>query len=193
MFDLNGKEFQGNTIFNGGVAGLVKNVEISIDKKEGEGNTPDYKLVVTDGSSSINSGFYYVTPNPAKSDEDNAKYSRQQVSRVLHVARAVLGKDYQFPAVSGAKEAYDVLFKLIADNCKGKKFNVYATYGTDNRPSKYLGLRYFNFIEPAENAVSTLRMGKTDLLEKLEEDAHTNDPLSSLGSVSTSLDQDLKM
>lgn len=194
MFDLNGKEFQGNTIFNGGVAGLVKNVEISIEKKQDDSNTPDYKLIVTDGSSSINAGFYYVTPNPSKSEEDNAKYSRQQVSRVLHIARAVLGKDYKFPNVSNAKEAYDVLFKLVADNCAGKKFNVYATYGTDSRPSKYLGLRYFNFIEPAGVQVSSLRLGKTDLLERLEEDAPAKDELSMLDAGNaTSIDQDLRM
>lgn len=174
MFDLNGSEFQGSSIFNGGNAGLVKNVDISVEKKQDEGNTPDYKLIATDSAGSINVGFYYVTPNSAKNEEENAKYATMQVSRVVHIAKAVMGADYKFPAVTSAKEAYDVLFKLVMDNAAGKKFNVYTTYGTKDRPSKYLGFRFFSFIESADNNPTTLLNKHVDLLERVVEDSDSS-------------------
>jgi len=174
MFDLNGNDFQESTIFNNGKAGLVKNVSISIEKKQGEGNTPDYKLIAKDALGTINVGFYYVTPNSSKTEEQNNQYEKQQVSRIVHLAIAVIGKSYPFPAVSSSKEAYDVLFDLLIKNCNGRKFNIFTTYGTANRPSKYLSFRYFSFIEPAENEVTTLFTKAGDLLERVVEDSNDN-------------------
>lgn len=174
MFDLNGSDFQGSSIFNGGNAGLTKGVDISVEKKQGDGNTPDYKLIATLPSGSINVGFYHLTPNSSKSEEDNAKYAKMQVSRVVHIAKAVMGADFKFPAVANAKEAYDVLFKLIIDNAPGKKFNVYTSYGTKDRPSAYLGFRFFNFIEAGDTNPTTLLDKHQDLLVKPAPDNDDN-------------------
>ena len=56
MFDLNEKKFGGTVIFNNGQAGLVKNVEISVEKRQpGEPETyPNYKLVVSDDLGKVN-------------------------------------------------------------------------------------------------------------------------------------------
>lgn len=187
MFDLNGNEFQENVIFNKGVAGLVKNVDISIEKKTDGGNTPDYKLIAKDNASSINVGFYYITPNPQKTAEENEKWEKMNVSRVVHIARAVMGKDYSFPAVTSSKQAYDVLFDLVSKNCAGKKFNVFNTYGTTNKPSKYLGFRFFGFIESADNNPTTLISKQGDLLERPSEDSNVKtDSLTDLNSIGTS-------
>jgi len=180
MINLNGKEFEGNTIFNGGNAGLVRNVKISVEKKQaGSPDTyPEYKLIATsDAGGSVNQGFYYFKPNPSSPDEYNQKRERQELSRVLHIAKAVLGADYVFPEVKTTKEAVDVLFGLIKDNVEGKVFNVYVTYGTKNRPGRFLGLRYFNFIE---RAVENTRLipNNMDLLTKITEDAPSNDGIS---------------
>ena len=175
MFDLNGNDFQENSIFNNGKAGLVENVEISVEKKVDGSNTPDYKLIAKDNLGTINVGFYYVTPNPQKSQEDNEKFEKQQVSRVVHAGRAVMGKDFAFPTVTSSKQAYDVIFDLIAKNATGKKFNIFTTYGTTQRPSKYLSFRYFSFIEPADVEVSTLVAKNGDLLERPVEDKPIND------------------
>ena len=174
MFDLNASEFQGSSIFNGGRAGIVKNVELIIEKKSDESNNPDYKVIAKDALGSVNAGFYYPTNNENKTAAENEKWAKMQVSRVVHIAKAVMGAGYQFPAVSGAKQAYDVLFKLIADNSKGKKFNVYVTYGTTDKPSKYLGFRFFGFVEPAENEQTTLVPNAKDLLERVVEDSSSN-------------------
>lgn len=177
MIDLNGSDFKskGTTIFNNGVAGLVKNVEIKIERKEVSdlAGRPDYKLIVTDDNGGIvNQGFYYFTPNEQADAEYNTKRSNQEVSRVLHIARAVMGNDYDFPSVGSPKEAYDVLFKLVNDNVGSNKFNVFATFGTISRPNKkgYIGLRYFNFIEPATES-SRFRTGAVDLMTRVEADA----------------------
>jgi len=177
MFDLNGEDFQVKTIFNGGKAGLVRNVAISVELKQDQGsNSPDFKLIATDASGSVNSGFYYITPNPQKSADDNAKWEKLMVGRVLHAAKAVMGADYSFPSVSSSKEAFDVLFKLISENSSNKKFNIYTTYGTPTRPSKYLGFRFFNFIEPAnDGSTTTLYPSNSDLLTQIEPDKNDSD------------------
>lgn len=176
MFNLNDeKEFNtGGSIFNGGNTGLVKDVTISVEVKDDQSNKPDYKLLVTDNMGTINEGFYYPTPNSSKSEEDNIKVAKMHVGRVLHVAKAVMGDEYEFPQVSSAKEAYDTLFELIQNNSKGKKFNVYTTYGSKQRPSKYLGLRFFDFIESAtEN--SKLFPKPADNMEQIIPDAPSTD------------------
>jgi hypothetical protein len=181
MLDLNSKEFNtGSSIFNNGAAGKVDNNTITVEKKQPSetGNTPDYRLIVTDeAGNKLNAGFYYPTPKEGASAEDVKKYVNREVGRVLHVAKAVLGDDYEFPAVKGAKEAFDVLFKLIKDNAGDQKFSVFVTYGTKVRPSKFLGLRYFTFIEPTDlpaGKSSRLKIAAADQMERLQEDAPTS-------------------
>jgi len=185
MINLNGNEFAGTTaIFNNGEAGVAKNVEIKIEPRAAsEPETyPDYKLIVTDSAgASINQGFYHYVNNDNQDAEYNSKRQNQEISRVLHIAKAVMGNDYTFPQVNSPREAVNMLFKLILENAPGKKFNVFVTYGTNIRPNKkgYIGLRYFNFIEPAtEN--SRFRVSATDLMERPSADApSTNTSLDS--------------
>lgn len=167
----------GSTIFNGGVAGKVDNTTIDVEKKSSTDpdTYPDYKLVVKDtAGKTINQGFYYPTMDDSKSEEDNMKVVNRNVGRVLSIAKAVVGDNYEFPEVSSPKEAFDVLFKIIKDNSGDKKFSVYATYGTKTYPSKFLGLRYFSFIEPtqlSEGKRSVLTPNPNDLMERITEDA----------------------
>lgn len=191
MLDLNSKEFKtGSSIFNNGAAGKADNNTIAVEKKKPEepDTYPDFKLVVTDeAGAKLTQGFYYPKADPQKSQEDNAKRANMEVGRVLHIAKAVLGDDYVFPSVKTAKEAYDELFKLIAKNAGDNKFNVFATYGTKNYISKYLGLRYFTFIEPAElpaGSTTRLRPAAGDQLERVMADAPTS------GAADSSVDSD---
>jgi hypothetical protein len=175
MIDLNGNDFGGsNAIFNNGVAGVTRDVEINVEKRGSDvpETYPDFKVeVIDDAGGKINAGFYYFKPNPQADTEYNKKRETQEVSRVLHLAKAVMGSDYIFPAVNSAKEAYDVLFKLVADNTASKKFTVFTTYGTIARPNKkgYMGLRYFNFIEPTGES-TRFRVGPQDLMSRVEPD-----------------------
>ena len=175
MFDLNGKDFQETSIFNNGKAGLVKDVTISVELRgpsEPETYAP-YRLVVADSTGAVVKGWFnYPTDNEQKTKEQNEAAAKREVSRVLHIARAVMGADYKFPAIKTAKEALDVLFKLVGDNAGSKKYNVFVTYGTKSYPNKkgYLNLRYFNFIEDASTGVSKLRASDADLLERVVAD-----------------------
>lgn len=172
MFDLNGEDFQEKEIkgiFNAGVAGKAENIQIKeVIKKQVDDapGGPDYKVIFEDSDGQvINIGFWKEPKN-----------EKVEVSRALHVARAVLGKDYKFPAVSGCADAINKLMKLVAKECKGKLFNLYTNYGTENYPKKYLTVRYFDFIEPADfEGNSKLFKKKDDLLESiLKDDASTN-------------------
>jgi hypothetical protein len=177
MLDLNGKEFAEKkiSIFNGGVAGAVDNTTISVEKKKSTDpqTYPDYKLIVEDeDGQKINQGFYYPSDNPQKDAEANKKRANMEVGRVLSIARAVVGTSYEFPAVNGAKEAFDTLFKIIHDNAGASKFRVFVTYGQVSYPSKYLGLRYFDFIEPSELEGKKTKMTAkpNDLMERITPD-----------------------
>lgn len=172
MFDLNGADFQEREvkrIFNDGKGGKVKNVIISkVEKKsvEDDANAPDYKIFFEDeNGSDINIGFW-------KEAKDDAG-AKRELGRLLHIARAVLGKDYKFPPVSSYTEGVNVLAKLIKDNFKEKSFNLFVSYGNENYPKKFLTIRYFDFLEPADtpDALSKLFVKKNDLLEVLEDDS----------------------
>ena len=172
MIDLNGKDYEGTTIFNGGNAGLAQNVTISVNKRQVDEpeNRPDYQLVIKDKSGSeISQGFYYFKPKGEDAVYDK-KRETQEVSRIVHLARAVMGNDYQFPAVTSPKEAADTLFKIVKENAGNKEFNVFVTYGTAFKPSKYLGVRYFDFIESASGP-SHLVAKKSDNMIRLVEDS----------------------
>lgn len=173
MFDLNEKKFGGTVIFNNGKGGLVKDVKISVEKRKADepDTYPHYKLVVEDSTGGkINQGFYYPIADPQKTDEINGQRAVREVSRVVQIGKAVMGNDYNFPKVDNAKQAFDVLFELIGDNSSDKTFNVFATYGTTGYPSKFLGLRYFDFIESTEKVSGRLTSKANDLVEKLEQD-----------------------
>jgi hypothetical protein len=193
MLDLNSKEFNtGSSIFNNGTAGKVDNTTITVKKRGADEpeTYPDYKLIVTDAAgNSLNQGFFYPKDNAQKSPEDNKKRANIEIGRVLHIAKAVVGDDYEFPAVKTAKEAFDMLFKLIAKNAGDKKFSVFVTYGTKNYISKYLGLRYFTFIEPTElpaGKSTRLTVAMADQMERVVEDA----PLASAQTESASSEEE---
>jgi hypothetical protein len=182
MFDLNGEDFktQSNLIFNNGEAGKVENVSISVEKKTPEmpDLAPDYKVIFTDtAGGQVNMGIYYPKPNEMYDDAKNASLAKLNVGRVLSIAKSVLGNDYVFPAVNNPQEAVDVLMKLTAQNCEGKKVNIFVTYGSVSKPKSYLGVyRNFDFIEAFGTTPSRLRVVRKgnqydDQMERITEDA----------------------
>jgi hypothetical protein len=182
-FNLNGEEFKSQSvvIFNNGEAGKVENVAINVEKKTADmaDNAPDYKVIFTDNNKAqVNMGIYYPTPNAQFDDAKNESLAKLSVGKVLSIARSVLGKDYEFPAVNSTKEAVDICMKLTAQNAASKKVNVFVTYGTMGSPKKYLGIyKNFDFIEEAGASPSRLRQTSNpskpqynDLMERVVED-----------------------
>lgn len=178
MFDLNDeKEFGGMpAIFNGGVAGLVKNVEIDrIEKGESGGNQPPYKVFYKDAQGNeINQGWFYFKPYPGADDESVNKSRRGEISRIRSLGVAVLGKEYVFPKVNSVEEALDVILEAVNKNYKDKKFNIYVNYNTKTSPKQWLQLRKYNFIEPAGTEPTTLTPNPNDLMERLTPESDTS-------------------
>lgn len=173
MINLNDKkEFGGQSaIFNDGKAGLVENVEISIAKKTSADHdqAPDYNLIVKDDLGEIKQGYYYK-PSGDRSKEEVENIQKLTTNRMLDVARAVVGQDYEFPNTDTYPAAMDMLAGLIRDNAKDKKFKVFTTYGTTNYPKAFMELRFFNCILPQESG-RTLTASPRDMMTPLRPDA----------------------
>ena len=166
-FNLNEKVV-GSAVFNNGTAGKVENVNVTVEKRKVDepDSYPDYKIVITDesGAPGINQGFYF-------SEEDDEKRQQMTYQRVKSIAEALVLEDFVYPAVNGYMDAMNTLFKVIKENSEGKKVDVFVTYGYTAKPSKYLGLRMFNFIQKQDVKFDRLKATNTDVLERPEADA----------------------
>lgn len=166
-FNLNEKE-KGSAVFNNGVAGKAIGVEVTVEKRKVEepDSYPDYKVIVSDesGGVSINQGFYI-------NSEDDEKRQQMTYQRVKSIAEAVVPDGFIYPEVNGYNDAMNTLFKVIKENSDGKKVDVFVSYGYTNKPSKYLGLRMFNFIQKQGVSFDRLKPSNTDVLERPEADA----------------------
>lgn len=167
MFDLNKKE-AGSAVFNNGVAGKAIGVNVTVEKRKVDepDSYPDYKLIVSDesGGMPINQGFYI-------NSEDDEKRQQMTYQRVKSIADAVVPEDFIYPEVNGYIDAMNTLFKVIKENADGKKVDVFVSYGYTAKPSKYLGLRMFNFIQKQDASFDRLKPSNTDILERPEADA----------------------
>ena len=171
MIDLNGEDFKEREfapIFNKGVAGRVENVKIRIDKRgiDDQPGAPLYKLIAIDEAGAEVNGAWFFK------DETEA-INKYLVNRAVHLARAVVGGGFTFETFDTYAATLDYLFKLVAKESVGKTFSVFVTYGSVGHASKYMGLRFFDFIEPSTVTAGETRLfkKKDDLLERVEEDA----------------------
>ncbi len=174
MIDLNSINVEGVKIFNNGIAGKTKNVSVSVVAKDitEPDNYPDYKILLTDVNGYVlNEGFYINVVG--KTEEDTKNKENTTLSRVAHIARALLPKDYEFPQMgTTTKEVLVNLFKLIKVNENNNKVNVFTSFGTKTKPNNYLKLRYFGaFMENTEtpDTESLLFAKPNDLLNKIVE------------------------
>ena len=164
----------GLAIFNNGDAGRVDGVKLSIEKKDSDdtSNKPDYKILITDeNGGSVNQGFYYPSQ-----DDDDARFN-QLIGRILSIAKAVIPADFLFKDVAGMSrnEIVDYIFSVAKQFESRTLVNVFVNYGTVTKPSIYLSLRYFNFIERPDAARTGLTKRNTDVLVRPEQDAPKTD------------------
>lgn len=190
MINLNEVKEGGISIFNNGEAGAARATLSDVVKKQPSDpdNAPDYKLIFQDKNGKMDLGIY------VPSDDDEKRASRE-LSRLMHIGRAVMGKDYQFPAVSSYEDAYKKVMSLVKKEGKDKEFNVFVCYGYTGRPSMYLGLRYFNFIEngSVELENTHLSASPSDVLKrpKPDEDSNSSNDLEDMEDDLTSDDDGL--
>jgi hypothetical protein len=147
------KEFK---VFNDGIAGVVENVKVRIEKKAAgvDDKKPVYKLIGADDKGEVNEGFYYCEP-------DSKAFNKYQAQRLILLARGVLGDTVTFPVFNTPTEALDGVMKMVAP-ALNKPFRVAVCYGTVKRKAPYLGFREFgSFIQPM-SVPNTLALDKND-------------------------------
>lgn len=183
MFDLNKKE-AGSAVFNNGVAGKAVGVSVTVEKRKVDepDSYPDYKVIVSDesGGMPINQGFYI-------NSEDDEKRQTMTYQRVKSIAEAVVPEDFVYPEVTGYIDAMNTLFKVIKENSDGKKVDVFVSYGYTAKPSKYLGLRMFNFIQKQGVSFDRLKPSNSDILERPEADVPKADSQGTVAKTTESI------
>jgi hypothetical protein len=178
MINLNDSAFdakQGTAIFNDGVAGVVDNVAISVNKRKPEDkeNSPEYKLTFTDSKgAACNTSFWYVDKaTQYKTVEDQIKTQGTVLKHILH---AIYGSDYQFPSFNTTKEMLDGCMKLIREGlASGLKFRIFANYGSTQSIKSYIQPRsWVPFMEPMSVSISETRLkaGNIDAMARVEKD-----------------------
>ncbi len=148
-------------IFNGGEAGYVENVKVSIQNNESKqtgDNKPDFNVIYTDstGATLRGQGVWELTGSETP---DAVKKTVQAVGRYW---RACMGET-PFPQNMSVRQIY----QAIANS--GRTFGVFVAYGTTEAPSKYLGLRKYDFIQPSGSTPLTAK--STDNMVRLVADS----------------------
>lgn len=166
MINLNEvKTGTGVSIFNGGNAGVARATFKEIIKKQPSDSdgSPDFKLIFKDDQGEVNYAMYIPTDDTKAADS---------LGILMHVGRAVMGADYQFPEVSSYKEAYSTVLSLVKKHGLGQEFNVFVCFGYTKKPSIYLGMRRYNFLEngSVELKDSKLRPSNTDVMVRPQPD-----------------------
>lgn len=177
-FNLNDNSLvggSGNVVFNAGIAGKYEGAKIEATKRRADEptNQPDYKLIFTDkNGAQLNVGFFYHKDNPMKDQAQNEAMAGYTIGRILSAAKAVVPNDFVFPDVSdkSVNEIIDILFNIIREHAEGAEVNIFASYGTKTKPSKYLSVRYFDYIEKPNTEKSRLSAKGDDMMERLVED-----------------------
>lgn len=175
MINLNNVKENNISIFNGGEAGVAKAKLTKIVKKQPEDKprSPDYKIFFEDSEGEINVAFYIP-------DGQNEAAANRQLARLLSIARALFGDDYEFPEVSSYEDGYKKIMGLLKKEAIGSEFNLFVCYGYDKKPSKYLGVRMFDFVESGDVSLeeTNLKVKKSDVMKQItpntEEDNGTS-------------------
>jgi len=183
MFDFSNENVGGNTsgdivIFNGGVAGKVSNVKITVEKKgidypDEEGKKlPDYRVVYEDeNGGQTNRGFYYLDEKTHNSQyrtfEEEVKRQWRTLAHIVEEAGGDGGIKTNTPV-----EMLDTMAKMVKQLVNGKTFNIFANYGHVNNPKKYIQVRsWVPFVEPTDVADTKLKATNIDQIERLVPDA----------------------
>jgi len=180
MINLNDESYDskpGKQIFNNGVAGVVENVTVSIEKKKPEDKekAPEYKVNFTDADGGVvNLSFWYVTEATKwKTVDEQIKAQAKSMKHLLH---AMLGKETSLPSFSTPKEMLDGCMKMVHEASKaGTKFRVYANYGNTENPAQYIQMRsWVPFMQAMSDTEELLKKSSIENLIKITPDGATS-------------------
>ncbi len=182
--NLNSEEFDGGgAIFNNGIAGVVENVKVSIERKQADqaDNFPDYRLKFLDsGGGTLDKVFYYA-------DESHINFSKRLKglgTELKHIWGVLVGKDTPIPEFSGHKEMLDTMMSSFNDAVKEAPDNLYrtvVTYGSKDYPQKYLRIPFFPpyfesmLVKPEESRIAVPRNSRMiPFVEDAKDEAYDN-------------------
>lgn len=177
MINLNDNsllENQGVSIFNGGNAGRVENVKVTIEPKDkdDQSKSPDAKIFFEDKFGKANMGYYFYSKNEMYDEARNTKNAQNKIIQLLSLAKAMVKEDFVFPDVAGksVNEIEKILLGIIKQN-EGATVNIFVAYGGGNYPSRYLTPRMFNYVERStvEEKDSKLKPTSYDIMVKPED------------------------
>lgn len=174
-FNLNDDNYEAGNIkiFNNGVAGVVEDVTLSVERKkeDDKDEAPLYKLIFTDSSGAIiNKGLWYA--NKATDYKTIDKVQQDQGKLIRNLLKAAYGQDYVIPTFNSAEDMLDSGMKLLREGLKSNpKFRIIVNYGSVKSVKKFLEVRsWAPFIESMNVEKSELFLGDFDAKEGLKED-----------------------
>ena len=160
-------------VFNGGVAGIVKNCKIRVERKKADDaeNAPKYKVILTDGTGAeINKGYF------ANFEKSTPKALDFFVKEMKHLANMF---EVKLPE---AVESYEALLDATMAGCRtnmeGKLVNVGVSYGTTDYPKRYLEIASAFAITPI---TETPYLGVKALMVRPEPTPLTEQPSAPAG------------
>ncbi len=174
---------EGKAIFNGGNAGVVNDVKMTIHKKNSEDKefAPDYKITFTDSNGgSCNMPFWYVTKETSWNTVEQLIQKQGKVLKhILHVA---LGPNAQLPVVNSAEAMLDEAMKLLRGALPNLgAVRIFANYGTNEYRKKYIQPRsWVPFMEAMNVSAETSVLKQSDLdgMTRLQEDGEESAALA---------------
>ena len=190
MINLNSDSFKSKQVkvFNNGEAGKVRNVKVSVTKRQPDEptNRPPYNVFYEDGTGAkLKQSWFYFTPKAGAGEEKLARDQQILIGRLLTLAHAVCGEGVVFEEARDINHAVDIIMASIRENSSEALVNVFVTYGNDYKASQYLEVRFFDFVEVATtpDSGSRLRKKPVDVMQRImpdaapvEEASPSNDP-----------------
>lgn len=137
MLNLNDSQYEvkSTKFFNNGVAGIVNNCKIRVERKKATDpeNAPKYKVILTDeNGGEVNRAYFGIKPD---SSDGLKTFFVKEMKHLANIFGATLPEQI---------ESYDALLSFVMKagyETEGKlSVNAVVDYGTTKYPSKWLGL-----------------------------------------------------
>jgi hypothetical protein len=128
-----------NPIFNGGVAGVAKNISARVEKKkDGDSdNAPKYKIIFTDeNNGEFNKGYFDNVDGASQKAQD---YFVREMKHLLRESNTKTEKE----KYTSYSEILDDTMKILYKEMPKNKYNVAVSFGSKDFPKRFLELDGF--------------------------------------------------
>lgn len=135
VINLNDAQYEVKSVkvFNGGVAGVVKNCGIRVERRKADeaDTAPKYRVIVVDSEGAeVNKGYF------GNFEKSSPKALEFFVKEMKHLAGLF---KVELPAtIDSYNSLLDITMRGCFENTASRLVNVAVSYGTTSYPSKYL-------------------------------------------------------